>query len=420
VPRVPGEEPALEAPARGEVRKARGHGGHCERRPRPPQVDIAPGPVKNDLVTTDTTTANAPVRPLALDAVHRAEGARFGELGGRLVPLDYGDLAAEHAAVREDAGLVDRSALGRAEVTGRDRAAFLQGMLTNDVKGLAPGQGCGAAFLDAHGKVMALLAVYALEDRLLLELPLGQTERTLQLLDKYLISEKAYFEPADDAFTVIAVQGPRAPALVAELAGQPIELAPHAHAEVAIAGAAVRVIGRAESSRPGLHCWVAPEHAPALWQALRAAGARPVGHAALDVLRVEAGIPWYGRDVDETVILPETRLESLVHYSKGCYIGQEVVARVKYRGHVNRGLAGLVVDGDRVPAPGSTVLAEDKEIGRITSAVRSLALGAPIALGYVRREHWEPGTAVEVRDAAAEPGADAPRLAAHVAALPFA
>ena len=371
-------------------------------------------------MTIDTTTSNASVRPLALDAIHRAEGARLGELGGRLVPLDYGDVRAEHAAVRDEVGIVDRSALGRAEVTGRDRATFLQGMLTNDVKGLGPGQGCAAAFLDAHGKVMSLLGVYALEDRLLLELPLGLTERTLQLLNKYLISEKAYFEPADDAFAVIAIQGPRSTALVAELAGQPIELAPLAHAEVAIGGAAVRVINRAESSQPGLHCWVAPEQAPGLWQALRAAGARPVGHAALDVLRVEAGIPWYGRDVDETVILPETRLESLVHYSKGCYIGQEVVARVKYRGHVNRGLAGLVLDADGVPAPGSGIFAGDKEIGRITSAVRSLALGAPIALGYVRREHWDPGTAVEVRDAAAEPGADTARLPARVAALPFA
>ena len=409
---------------------------------RPLQVDIAPDGVKNERVTTSeervttseervttseerVTTSEERVtasddrvevsaRPLALDELHRAEGARFAEFGGRLVPTDYGDLRAEHAAVRESVGILDRSALGRAEVTGRDRASFLQGMLTNDVKGLQPGQGCGAAFLDAHGKVMALLAVYALEDRLLLELPLGLTERTLQLFDKYLISEKAHFEPMDDAFAIIAVQGPKSMALVAELAGQPVELVPHAHVEVSIAGAPVRVINRAESTAPGLHCWVSPEDAPALWKALRAAGARPVGHAALDVLRVEAGIPWYGQDVDDTVILPETRLESIVHYSKGCYIGQEVVARVKYRGHVNRALAGLVVDGDRVPAPGSVVLAGDKEIGRLTSSVRSLALGAPIALGYLRREHLEPGSAVEIQG-----GGDA-RRPARVAALPFA
>jgi folate-binding protein YgfZ len=138
----------------------------------------------------------------------------------------------------------------------------------------------------------------------------------------------------------------------------------------------------------------------------------PVGMQALDALRVEAGVPWYGRDVDETMIFPETRLEQLVSYTKGCYIGQEVVARVKYRGHINRGLAGLVLEGDRVPAAGARVMAADKEIGRVTSAVRSFALGRPIALGIVRREHFEPGSALEVDDGGVA-------LRATVAALPF-
>src|SRR5262249_40440982 len=112
----------------------------------------------------------------------------------------YGDVAAEHEAATKRAGVIDRSTIGKIVVTGRDRQAFLQGMLTNDIKGLQPGQGIGAAFLDAHGKVMALLDVYVLEDRLLLELPPGLTERTLERLDKFLISEKAYFEASDDSF----------------------------------------------------------------------------------------------------------------------------------------------------------------------------------------------------------------------------
>jgi len=359
----------------------------------------------------ETTPLHRP-RELALADLHRAAGATFEEVGGRLVPRDYGDPAREHRAVREDVGIIDRSALGRAVVTGRDRATFLHGMLTNDVKGLAPGQGCPAAFLDAHGKVMSMLAVYALQDRLWLELPPGMTDQTLQLLDKYLISEKAYFEPADDAFVVIALQGPGTAERLAKLAARPLELAPHAHAEAIIAGGPVRVIHRTEAGLPGVHCWTAPGHAAALWQALREVGATPVGHQALDALRIEAGVPWYGVDVDETVLMPETRLEALVHYSKGCYIGQEVVARVKYRGHVNRALSGLVLEGPRVPARGARVMAGDKDAGRITSAIRSLALGVPIALGYVRRDHLEPGTAVTVQD-----GDTA--LPARVAALPF-
>jgi aminomethyltransferase len=336
----------------------------------------------------------------------------MAEIRGFILPAHYGDVVAEHEAVVERVGVIDRSHVGKATVTGRDRQTFLQGMLSNEVKSLQPGQGTAAAFLDAHGKVMALLHVYACEDRVLLELPPGLTGKTLELIDHYLISEKAYFEAADESFVVIAVEGPGAPALLASLAGRSLELGPHQHVEVAIAGAPVRVARRSETGGAGFQCWTMPFHGAALWQALIDAGARPVGAEALDILRVEAGIPWYGRDVDETVILPETRLEHLVSYNKGCYIGQEVVARVKYRGHVNRALTGLVLEGDRVPAAGSHVVAGDKEIGRITSAVRSVALATPIALGYVRREHLAPGTVVAVLDG------DTP-VPARVSELPF-
>jgi folate-binding protein YgfZ len=306
--------------------------------------------------------------------------------------------AEQYRAVREAAAVIDRSSVGKAEVEGRDRASFLQGMLSNDVKALAPGQGCAAAFLDAHGKVMALLRVYALSDRLLLELPAGLTQKTLLLLDKYLISEKAAFEPLDEAYAVLSVQGAPAPALIAGLAGAPMDLAPHAHVEATLAGIATRVVQRSEFGvRPGFFLWAAPDAMPALRAAVEGAGATPVEPAVGEVLRVEAGEPVYGQDVDESVILPETNLEHLVSYTKGCYIGQEVVARVKYRGHVNRALTGLTLEGDRVPTPGAPVFAGEREIGRVTSAVRSLGLGAPIALGYVRREHLEPGSAVAVR-----------------------
>jgi folate-binding protein YgfZ len=322
------------------------------------------------------------------------------------------DLAAEYRAAREAVALFDRSILGKVNVTGRDRLAFLQGMLTNDVKSLAPGRGAPAAFLDAHGKVMALLVVYAAADAALIELPASLTEKTLQTLDRYLISEKAYFESVDEAYAILSVQGPAAPGLLAAHAGVALDLPPYGHLEASIAGAPVRVINRAEGPEPGFHCWVPTEHAAAVRGALEAAGATPAGAETLEVLRVEAGQPWYPNDVDDSVILPETRLESLVSYTKGCYIGQEVVARVKYRGHVNRALSGLVLEGDRVPGQGTRVTTEGKDIGRVTSAVRSIALGRPIALAYVRREHFEPGTAVTVADAAGE-------QPARVAALPF-
>ena len=348
---------------------------------------------------------------LLLHDVHRERGASFGEIDGWEVPLNYGDPAAEYRAMREGAAVIDRSMLGKVTVTGRDRQAFLQGMLTNDVKGLTAGKGTGAAFLDALGKVMVLLSVYALDDRLLIELPPSFTEKTLERLDHFLISEKVYFEAVDSAFAIVAVQGPASGDLLSRLAGQTLDLAKYEHVEVVIAGEPVRVIHRREGGVAGFHCWTAAAHGAALWAAI-ADVAVPVGMQALDTLRVEAGIPWYGRDVDETLIFPETRLEQLVSFTKGCYIGQEVVARVKYRGHINRGLSGLVLEGDRVPVAGARVVAEGKDIGRVTSAVRSYALGRPIALGYVRREHFEPGSLVDIDDAGMV-------LRAKVAGLPF-
>src|SRR5499426_2806363 len=350
---------------------------------------------------------------LPLRDLHRSEGASFRDLFGWSVPARYSDdVPAEHRAAMTGAGLIDRSMLGKATVTGRDRATFLQGMLSNDVQALTPGQGCPAAFLDAHGKVVSLLAVFALEDRLLLELPAGSTEKFLQAIDKFLISEKAEFESSDDQYAIIGVQGPQAAGVLSRASGTAIELAPYAHIEVPIAGAPVRIVSRSEAVTAGYQCWTAVPHAEALWKALRAGGGVPVGMEAAQVLRVEAGLPLYGVDVDESVILPETRLDSLVSYAKGCYIGQETVARVKYRGHINRGLAGIVIEGDDLPSPGAGVVVEDKEVGRVTSAVRSIALGRPIALGYVRREHFEPGSPVTLADAAGE-------QPARVVALPF-
>jgi folate-binding protein YgfZ len=355
---------------------------------------------------------NRMARELALSTVHRSEGAEIRDVCGWALPIHYGDPAAEHGAVRRAVGLVDRSPVGKAVVTGRDRAAFLQGMLSNDVKALQPGQGCAAAFLDAHGKVMALLEVYALDDRLWLRLPPGLTEKTLQGLDRYLISEKAYFQAADDGWTVLAVLGPGAPALLAKLAGRDLELGGHDHVEVALGDVLTRVVNVSCPGLPGYECWARSDTGAALWGALRGAGAVSVGRDVDNILRVEAGVPWYGHDVDEAVILPETRLEHLVSYTKGCYIGQEVVARVKYRGHINRGLSGLVLGGERVPPSAARVTADGKVVGRVTSAVRSISLGVPIALGYVRREHFAPGARVEVADGDTV-------VPAQVAALPF-
>jgi len=353
---------------------------------------------------------------LALHAIHQGLGAVFDDRCGWELPFHYGDPAAEHRAVREAAGLIDRSLVGKIEVTGRDRVGFLQGMLTNDLKILESGQGCPAAFLDAHGKVQTLLSVFAAADRLLLELPPAMAGKTLQLLDKFLISEQVEFTDITEAFACFSLQGPAAPRALADLTGSPVSLEPYRHEERQAAGAGARIIRIDETGETGFHCWVPAGQGAALWGRLLEAGEplglRPVGVAALNALRVEAGVVWYGHDVDESVLLPEIPLDPLVSYTKGCYIGQEIVARVRYRGHVNRRLSGFLLDADRVPVFGARVVKDGGEVGRITSAVYSFSLGRPIALGFIRREWAEPGTDVAVVD-------DHLTLPARVAALPF-
>jgi glycine cleavage system T protein len=353
---------------------------------------------------------------LPLHELHATAGALLEEVCGWLLPVHYGDPVAEHRAVRTAAGLLDRSLVGKVEVSGRDRASFLQGMLTNDVKALVPGHGCPAAFLDAHGKVQALLTVLALEDRLLLELPPGIAEKTLQTLDKFLISERAYFTNVTEAFALFALHGPAAGAVLADATGSPVSLEPYQHVELTVGAAPVRLCRVDGLGVTGFHLWGLHQHAADLWRSLvevgKPHGLRPLGGAAFASLRVEAGVPCFGHDVDETTLLMEAPLEHLMSYTKGCYLGQEIVARIKYRGHVNRFLTGLTLDGAEVPDNGAAVLADGKEIGRVTSAVRSIALGRPIALAYVRREHLAPGTPVAVKHREAS-------LGARVTALPF-
>lgn len=354
---------------------------------------------------------------LPLHSVHAELGAVFDSSCGWELPFSYGDPRPEYRAVRTAAGVIDQSHSSALEVTGRDRVTFLQGMLTNDLKALSPGQGCQAAFLDAHGKVQALLTVLVLEDRLLLLLNGGSAEKTLQALDKYLISEKAYFRDVSSETGLFLVAGPSVAPVIERLTGEPPLLAAWAHAERNAGEIPVRVVtGGGETGEA--EAWLqvpAPVGERLLRATLEAGkplGLKPMGVTAFDVLRVEAGTPWYGHDVDETVLLPEIPLEPYVSYTKGCYIGQEVVARVKYRGHVNRSLTGLSFDGDRVPRPGAVTSKDDRDAGRVTSAVSSFALNRPIALAFIRREYLEPGTLVTVKDSDLT-------LTARVTALPF-
>jgi folate-binding protein YgfZ len=306
--------------------------------------------------------------------------------------------AAEHAAVRGAVGLVDRRDDGVLEVTGRDRAKFLHAMLSNDVASLRPGQGCAATLLDIHGKVQVLLRVLVLEDRILVLTPPGCAAKTNEALDTYLFAEKAYFEDVSAGHSIAVLAGPQAPALAQRLADVVPAEQPWSHVAGTIDGAPVRLVrGRADIGEAEIWILAAADDGDRVRAAAYAAGARPVGSEALESLRIEAGTPAFPDDMGPSVLLPEVPFADLVSHTKGCYIGQEVIVRIRDRGHVNRLLRGLALDGDAVPEPGAPVLAGDAEIGKVTSAAWSYALERPIALALIRRQHAGAGTAVAVR-----------------------
>jgi tRNA-modifying protein YgfZ len=329
-----------------------------------------------------------------------------------------------YAAARERAGLVDRPDRGRIVVSGADRASFLQGLLTNDIVALKAGQGCYAAYLTAQGRMIADLDVYELGDVMLLVLPRDVKDAVIAKLDQVIFSEDVQLGDVTDTFAQMAVIGPEAASLVARVLGIAVEtlavMAEHGNLRTSWlaspklqgvdsseggTGGSVIVTRAAGTGVLGFDLYVESGRGGELRRALIEAGAAEVDADTAEAIRIEAGVPLFHRDMDEETIPLEAGIESrAISFSKGCYVGQEVIIRVLHRGHgrVARRLVGLRLQSDVVPPAGARIRAGDREIGEVTSSTRSPALQTPIALGYVHRDFVEPGTKVAVDDAAAE------------------
>ncbi|MBX3472482.1 MAG: folate-binding protein YgfZ [Planctomycetes bacterium] len=338
--------------------------------------------------TTNQTT-DTPLRPWS---------AARGAVGGTAAicpEATYGDEAAEYAALREGAGLWDAGAWGVFRFAGPSRLSFLHKYCTQDVKDLAPGAGAYGCCLTVKGGMVTDLRALAREDdALVLVTPAGRAPLP-QHLTKFALFDKVTIAPADD-LTLLGLHGPRAAAVAAAALGAPApEGPPWTHAAVPWSGGPVQVAVAPLGGVAGLHLVVARDAAPALADALVAAGARPVGSAALEQVRVEEGVPLFGVDLDERTIPIEAGLEAqAISFSKGCYLGQEVIARIAHRGHVNRVLAAVRLAGD--PAAAQVPLLRDgKEVGAVTTWARSPRAGAAVGLGLLHRKHADPGTPLE-------------------------
>lgn len=330
---------------------------------------------------------------LPLAGLHRRLGAEISEPEGFSVPLRYGLVEEEHQALREGCGIADLSWRGRLEVVGADRHRFLHNYLTCDVKGLGPGSGAYGFFTSSQGRILSDAVLLAHEDRLWVEVGPGQEEPIGSHLRKFILADRVEIRSLDDMLP-IAVLGPKAEAVLgADLSS--LGDGAWSHARVSVHGTEVALQRRGLMGVPAYTLWVSASVAAPLVEGLIGEGARPVGFEALEILRAEAGIPRFGRDFGPDNFPQETGIEEAVSYTKGCYLGQEVVARIHYRGGVQHALKGLVFEGS-APNPGAGLLHEGREAGKATTVVRSPVLARTIGLGILHRRAAEAGTRVEV------------------------
>ena len=321
---------------------------------------------------------------------------------------------AQAAAVRRAAGLFPLTGRGLLCVEGKDRLRWLDGMVTNDMAALEAGperSGCFAALLTRKGRIVADLPVLLRPAALWLETAADAVEPVRTTLERFIVADDVALRDASGEVERLALEGPAAPAILESALGAPLALAPEACAEVELAGVTLLVAAFGWSGAPAFQLLAPTGSADALAACLEGVGAAHglvrAGEEALEILRIEAGIPRLGAELDEDVLPAEARLERAISTTKGCYTGQEIVARLASRGHVNHLLVGLRCAGAQPPPVGAELFAEGRRIGEVTSACVSPAAGA-IALGYVRRPLDAPGTRVEVD------GGEA-----RVSALPF-
>jgi folate-binding protein YgfZ len=330
------------------------------------------------------------------------------------------DFAGEYQVVREGAGLIDVSQRGKIELVGPDAASFLHNLSTNDIRGLPSGTGCEIFLTSAKGKVLAFGWVYHLPIAsqpltFWLDVDSAATENAIQHLNKYLISEQVELSDRTTEFAQFYLIGPKARQVLVKATRQ--DLAEWRELQCGLIQLSDSLsIQIRFHHRLGVDCFeiICPRaQSDRIAQMLTSAGAEMASMETLEILRVEAGVPIYGIDIDEDVLAPEVgRTIQAISYSKGCYLGQETIVRIRDLGHVNRTLLGLKVHGNSVLPRGSKVFREDKEVGEVTSSVVSPRLGTVIGLAYLHRSCQTIGARVEV-------AVEAGRVAAEVALLPF-
>lgn len=298
-----------------------------------------------------------------------------------------GDVVAEFRALIGGVGIYDLRGRCKVALTGSDRIRWLNGMVTNNVRDLAVGQGIYAFLLNPQGHIQADLYAFRRGEHILVDFDSGLREKVLGLFDHYIIADDVEVAEITSSLSAIGVSGPRTVENLKNAGLVWPDLQPLQLADVSWNGLTVTILRSGDEAAPSWQVWMAPENFSKVWDALISAGAKPCGSDALELFRIAKGIPRYGQDIRERDLPQETRQEHALHFAKGCYIGQEIVERIRSRGAVHRLFGGFRVDGP-LPVFGSKIESAGREVGEVTTAAILPFEGGnkPVALGYIRRE----------------------------------
>lgn len=341
---------------------------------------------------------------------HRAAGGTLAEFEGCVLPGRFSDLEREYRAARETVALFDTNWHVILTLAGRDRVQYLHAIASNDIKSLAEGRGTLALLLNPQGHILAELEVYALPEKLLVLSHVSLRERTIATLRKYVIASQVRIEDLTGDMGSLAVEGPRAAEVIEKACNVALGSLPEmAIQDVSVGGISCHLLRRSHFGQTGAEFIASREVIPVLWRKLfahvREQGGAPIGMAALNTLRLEAGVPWFPADFNDGMIPHEAVLESThISFNKGCYTGQEIVERVRSRGHVNRKRVLLTFSSVVPPPPRTKLRAGGAEVGHVTSAAFSPAAGTAIGMGYVRREQLALGSNLEFDGGTAKVG----------------
>ena len=338
--------------------------------------------------------------PLPHHEFHAGLGAGFGEIAGSEVVAQYTEIATEYRYLTQTAGVIDLSFRGRICVLGDDRGQYLHGQLTNDIKSLAPGQGCYSAICNPKGRIQSDLQVFALENEILLDFEPGMTELVTARLNQNIVADDVELCDIAADFGLLSIQGPRAEAVVRELS--PALDPPDAPGTIVWTEdetlGQIYVANHPRLGSTGYDLYAGLDSVPAIADQLIAAARHhdggPVGWNAFECSRIAAGIPRFGQDMTEANLVPEAGLgDSAVSYRKGCYIGQEILNRLRTFAEVSKTLRRIeFAPTETAPEVGTPLELDGKAVGRLTSVTTPPGSGAPVGLGYVHKSANEPGT----------------------------